>query len=208
MSNDSAKVEAFYAKDGAWREELLALRAILREMPLSEEFKWYSPVYTAHGGNVAIVWGFKDYCGLGFFKGALMKDPEGILVQQGENSRSARVMKFHGVDEIAEQEAVIRAYIAEAIANEKAGLKVDLPKDDLDYPEELVDRLDGDPAFRAGFRSADARPPARLGAAFLAAEAIEDPRLAHRQGRGEDPRRQRHARPLTASADHSSRRCS
>ncbi|WP_425418184.1 YdeI/OmpD-associated family protein [Oricola indica] len=153
MSEDSAKVEAFYAKDGAWREELLALRAILREMPLSEEFKWYSPVYTAHGGNVAIVWGFKDYCGLGFFKGALMKDPEGILVQQGENSRSARVMKFHGVDEIAEQDAVIRAYVAEAIANEKAGLKVDLPKDDLDYPEELVDRLDGDPEFRAAFEA-------------------------------------------------------
>jgi uncharacterized protein YdeI (YjbR/CyaY-like superfamily) len=153
VSNDSAKVEAFYAKDGAWREELLALRAILREMPLSEEFKWYSPVYTAHGGNVAIVWGFKDYCGLGFFKGALTKDPEGILVQQGENSRSARVMKFHGVDEIAEQEAVIRAYVAEAIANEKAGLKVDLPKDDLDYPEELVDRLDGDPEFRAAFEA-------------------------------------------------------
>jgi len=153
VSEDSAKVEAFYAKDGAWREELLALRAILREMPLSEEFKWYSPVYTAHGGNVAIVWGFKDYCGLGFFKGALMKDPEGILVQQGENSRSARVMKFHGVDEIAEQDAVIRAYVAEAIANEKAGLKVDLPKDDLDYPEELVDRLDGDPEFRAAFEA-------------------------------------------------------
>lgn len=151
MSDDSAKVEAFYAKDGAWREELLALRAILREMPLTEEFKWYSPVYTAHGGNVAIVWGFKDYCGLGFFKGALMKDPEGVLVQQGESSRSARVMKFHGVDEIAEQEAVIRAYVAEAIANEKAGLKVDLPKDDFDYPEELVDRLDGDPEFRAAF---------------------------------------------------------
>jgi len=151
VSDDSAKVEAFYAKDGAWREELLALRAILREMPLTEEFKWYSPVYTAHGGNVAIVWGFKDYCGLGFFKGALMKDPEGVLVQQGESSRSARVMKFHGVDEIAEQEAVIRAYVAEAIANEKAGLKVDLPKDDFDYPEELVDRLDGDPEFRAAF---------------------------------------------------------
>ena len=82
-----------------------------------------------------------------------MKDPEGILVQQGENSRSARVMKFHGVDEIAEQDAVIRAYVAEAIANEKAGLKVDLPKDDLDYPEELVDRLDGDPEFRAAFEA-------------------------------------------------------
>ena len=153
MSDGSAKVEAFYAKDGAWREELLALRAILRETPLTEEFKWYSPVYTAHGGNLAIVWGFKGYCGLGFFKGALMKDPEGILVAPGENSRSSRVAKFTSVSEIEIKKAVLKDCLAEAIANEKAGLKVDLPKDDLDYPEELVDRLDGDPEFRAAFEA-------------------------------------------------------
>lgn len=153
MKDSDTKVEAFYAKDRRWRAELAALRAILTDGPLEETFKWSSPVYTAHGGNVAIVWGFKDYCGLGFFKGALMTDPEGVLVQQGENSRAARVMKFHGVDEIAEQEAVIRAYVAEAAENEKAGRKIDLPKDDLDYPQELADRLDGDPDFRTAFEA-------------------------------------------------------
>ena len=151
MGDKTAKIEAFFDEADAWGGELRALRAVLRDCPVSEEWKWRSPVYTAHGGNVAILWGFKDYCGLGFFKGVLLKDPHGVLVQQGENSRSARLMKFHGVDEIAELEAVIRAYVAEAVANEKAGLKVDLPKDDLDYPEELVDRLDGDPDFRAAF---------------------------------------------------------
>lgn len=149
----NAKVEAFFAEDGRWRDELAALRAILTDGPLDETFKWSSPVYTAHGGNVAIVWGFKDYCGLGFFKGALLTDPEGVLVQQGENSRSARVMKFQSVGEIAEREDIIRSYVAEAAENEKAGLKLDLPKDDLDYPPELVDRLDGDPDFRTAFEA-------------------------------------------------------
>jgi uncharacterized protein YdeI (YjbR/CyaY-like superfamily) len=147
------KVEAFFAKDGSWRGELTALRAILLDCGLTEEFKWRSPVYTAGGGNIAIVWGFNDYCGLGFFKGVLLKDPEGILVAQSENSRSARVAKFTSVAEIAALEDVLKAYVREAVANEKAGLKVDLPKDDLDYPPELADRLDGDPEFSTAFEA-------------------------------------------------------
>ena len=149
----NAKVEAFYARDGRWHDELAALRQILLACPIFEDFKWRSPVYTAHGGNIATVWGFKEDCTLGFFKGVLLKDPEGMLEAPGENSRSSRVLKFRSVAEIEAKEAVIRAYVAEAIANEKAGLKVDLPKDDLDYPAELLDRLDGDPDFRAAFEA-------------------------------------------------------
>lgn len=149
----NAKVEAFYASDGRWHDELAALREILLACPISEDFKWRSPVYTAHGGNIATVWGLKDNAALSFFKGVLLKDPENILVAPGENSRSVRMVKFTGLAEIAAMEAVLKDYIREAVANEKAGLKVDFPKDDLDYPEELADRLDGDPEFRAAFEA-------------------------------------------------------
>ncbi|MFZ2103661.1 MAG: DUF1801 domain-containing protein [Oricola sp.] len=145
------KVESFFAEAKNWPEELAALRAILLACPLAEEFKWRGPVYTTDDGNVAIVWGFKDFCALGFFKGVLLKDPEGILVPPGDNSRSVRMAKFTSVADIAAMEAILKDYIREAIEVEKAGLKVAFPKDDLDYPMELVDRLDGDPDFREAF---------------------------------------------------------
>nr|WP_246717437.1 YdeI/OmpD-associated family protein [Oricola nitratireducens] len=132
---------------------MAALRTILLACPLTEDFKWRSPVYTAHGGNVATVWGLKDNAALSFFKGVLLRDPEGILLAPGENSRSVRMVKFTGLAEIAAMEAVLKDYIREAVENEKAGRKVDFPKDDLDYPEELVDRLDGDPDFRTAFEA-------------------------------------------------------
>jgi uncharacterized protein YdeI (YjbR/CyaY-like superfamily) len=153
LSKTNAKVETFYARDGRWRDELQALRAILRACPVAEDFKWRSPVYTAHGGNVATVWGLKDNAALSLFKGVLLKDPENILVAPGENSRSVRMVKFTGLAEIAAMEAVLKDYIREAVENEKAGRKVDFPKDDLDYPEELADRLDGDPDFRTAFEA-------------------------------------------------------
>ncbi|MFD1880588.1 YdeI/OmpD-associated family protein [Paracoccus pacificus] len=151
MTTDSFRAGAFFAKRTDWRDELLALRKILLDAGLTEDFKWSSPVYTYDGGNVAILWGFKDRAALGFFKGVLLKDPDGLLELPGENSRSAKVMNFTGLDQIAAAEKAISGFIAEAIKNEKAGLKVDLPKDDLEYPEELVSRLDGDAAFRQAF---------------------------------------------------------
>ena len=153
MGEPDPRIEAYFARQKTWRDELLALRSLLLGCGLAEEFKWRSPVYTAHGGNVAIIWGFKDYCGLGFFKGVLLNDPKGILVAQGENSRSVRIVKFTGMADIATRDAVLRGYIREAVEIEKAGLKVDLPKDDMEYPAELVGRLDGDPDFRAAFEA-------------------------------------------------------
>ncbi|RST87597.1 hypothetical protein EJC49_04805 [Aquibium carbonis] len=100
-----------------------------------------------------LLWGFKEECRLGFFKGVLLKDPEGILVAPGENSRSSRTLNFTGTVEIERLANVISAYVREAIDLEKAGLKVDLPKDDLDLPAELITALDQDDALRAAFET-------------------------------------------------------
>lgn len=153
MGRAHPKADAFYADQERWHDELAALRAILRDSGLCEEFKWRSPVYTHDGHNVALVWGFRDHAALGFFKGVLLTDKAGILVAQGENSRSTRVVKVTSVAEVTRQAATLADYLAEAIGIEKAGLKVDLPKDDLDYPAELVDRLDADDALRAAFEA-------------------------------------------------------
>lgn len=151
MLETDRRVGAFFTRPTAWGAELAALRAILLDSGLKEEFKWRSPVYTVEGGNVAIIWGFKDHAALGFFKGVLLTDPQGVLVAPGENSRSSRVMKFRSVAEIAAKEAVLKGFIREAVEIEKAGLKVDLPKDDLAYPGELIGKLASDPAYREAF---------------------------------------------------------
>ncbi len=150
---DAVRLDAFFADQTAWRAELLALRAILTECGLTETFKWSSPVYTAHGGNVAIIWGFRDRAAIGFFKGVLMADPERLLQPPGDNSRSSRIINFTDLAQIRAAAPILRAYIAEAARIEEQGQKVDLPKDDLDYPEELIRRLDGDADFRAAFES-------------------------------------------------------
>jgi uncharacterized protein YdeI (YjbR/CyaY-like superfamily) len=153
MGRAHPKAHAFYADQERWHDELAALRAILNDSGLCEEFKWRSPVYTHDGHNVALVWGFKDHAALGFFKGVLLKDKAGILVAQGENSRSTRVVKVTSVAQVTRLAPTLAAYLTEAIGIEKAGLKVQLPKDDLDYPAELVDRLDADDRFRAAFEA-------------------------------------------------------
>lgn len=147
------KADVFFAKVTDWRDELHALRAILLDSPLTEEFKWRSPVYTFDGHNVAIVWGFKDRATLGFFKGVLLKDPQRILELPGENSRSSKIVNFINSDQIRKVEKTVRDYILEAIDIEKSGQKVDFPKDDLDYPEELIARLDSDDAFKTAFEN-------------------------------------------------------
>ncbi len=154
----NARVEAFFANAKAWREELLAFRSILLDCPVTEDFKWRSPVYTAHGGNVATVWGLKGFCGLSFFKGVLLKDAEEILVAPGENSRSVRMFKATSVAQIEDVAPVLRAYIREAVEVEKAGLKVDFKDDDLELPDELVVMLRDDPQLKAAF---DALTPGR-----------------------------------------------
>ncbi|CCF19363.1 conserved protein of unknown function [Pseudorhizobium banfieldiae] len=151
MGDDERKIDAFFSDQERWHEELLALRKILLDCGLVETFKWSSPCYTVDDGNVALLWGFKDAATLGFFKGVLLKDPEKILIAPGENSRSSRILRFTDTAQIAGQEKTIRAFVSEAMELERAAAKVDMPKDDLDYPEELVSALEEDPELQAAF---------------------------------------------------------
>lgn len=151
MGDDERKIDAFFSDQERWHEELLALRKILLDCGLVETFKWSSPCYTVDDGNVALLWGFKDAATLGFFKGVLLKDPEKILIAPGENSRSSRILRFTDTAQIAGHEKTIRAFVSEAMELERAGAKVDMPKDDLDYPEELVSALEEDPELQAAF---------------------------------------------------------
>ena len=148
-----AELDAHFAAVQDWRAEVLALRALLLDSPLTEDFKWRAPVYTHGGANICIIWGFKERCTLGFFKGVLLSDPAGILAPPGPNSRSSRVVDFTDTARIAELAPVLRAYIDEAIEIEKAGLRVHFAKDDLAYPEELVERLEEDPELHSAFEA-------------------------------------------------------
>ena len=148
------EVEWFFEKDTQWQEEYLMLRKIILDCGLKEELKWGVPCYTLSGKNVVLMHGFKEYCALLFHKGALLKDTDGILVQQTENVQAARQIRFTGTEEIEELEAVLKAYIFEAIKVEKAGLKVELKKTrDFDSPEELQQVLEGNPEFKTAFES-------------------------------------------------------
>lgn len=119
-----------------WRAEIAELRTILSGFDLTEECKWGKPCYTMDGKNVVIIQGFKEYCALGFFQGALLKDPQKLLVQLGQ-VRAGRVMKFTSAREIAVKAATIKAYVREAVAAVKAGLKVQTRPRELAVPEEL-----------------------------------------------------------------------
>ena len=128
------------------------LREMLLDCGLSEELKWGCPCYTFQGNNIVLIHYFKEYCALLFFKGALLSDAEGILVQQTENVQATRQIRFSTVQEIKKAEATVRAYIYEALEIEKAGLKVAL-KTVADYfvPEELLAKFEEVPAFKTAF---------------------------------------------------------
>ncbi|TWB17230.1 uncharacterized protein YdeI (YjbR/CyaY-like superfamily) [Nitrospirillum amazonense] len=146
------KVDAYMEKAGKWAEEFARLRAIALDCPLEEDFKWGNPCYTSDGANIVLIHGFKDYCALLFFKGALMKDPNGILIQQTENVQAGRQIRFTNSGEIAQLAPTLKTYILEAITVEKDGLKVDFrPTREFAVPEEFQERLDGDPALKAAF---------------------------------------------------------
>jgi uncharacterized protein YdeI (YjbR/CyaY-like superfamily) len=135
-----------------WRVEIAELERLLSGFDLRVERKWGKPCYTMDGKNVVIIQGFKDYCALGFFQGALLKDPKQLLVQLGQ-VRAARVMKFTSAEEIASKAATIKAYLGEAIAAEKAGMKVETKPPELPVPDELKAKLRADPKFRKAFEA-------------------------------------------------------
>lgn len=130
------KVDAFLIKAKQWREELTILRSIVMDSGLVEELKWGAPCYVHEQANVMIIQGFKDYFALLFFKGALMEDPQDLLRKPGENTQSGRQIRMTSMDEMLGQEEVLRAYIQNAIAVEKAGVKVVVKKTE-EYPVPL-----------------------------------------------------------------------
>jgi uncharacterized protein YdeI (YjbR/CyaY-like superfamily) len=120
--------------------------------PLTEELRWGKPCYTFQGGNIVLIHAFKEYCALLFFKGALLKDAKGILIQQTQNTQAARQIRFTSVREIVEREPIVKAYICEAVKVEKAGLKVKYKRtSEFAMPEEFQAKLDEIPALKTAF---------------------------------------------------------
>ncbi|MER2058152.1 MAG: DUF1801 domain-containing protein [Niallia sp.] len=149
------KVEEFLSKDSQWKEEYIKLRQIVLECEeLTEEFKWMHPCYTIKNKNIVLIHGFKEYCALLFHKGALLKDPQGILIQQTENVQAARQIRFTGLQEIVKLESVIKEYILEAIEVEKSGMEVKV-KEHKEYiiPEELHTKFEEIPALKTAFEA-------------------------------------------------------
>jgi uncharacterized protein YdeI (YjbR/CyaY-like superfamily) len=136
----------------SWEAEFAALREIISDCGLEETVKWGQPCFTLDGRNVVLIHGFKEYCALLFFKGALMKDPKNILFQQTVNVQAARQIRFKALDDITRQEKTLKAYIKDAIALEKSGVKVELKKTaEFSFPEELERKMDELPALRTAF---------------------------------------------------------
>lgn len=154
MNGQNPRVDQFISKCTQWRAELTALRAILLASPLDEELKWYQPVYTVGGANVVIISGFKKYCVLSFFKGALLKDPKKILTKPGENTRGARTVRFTSVEEINNLAPTLRRYIKEAIELERAGSKVDFTENrEPVIPDDVIKKLRSMKGLQAAFEA-------------------------------------------------------
>lgn len=147
------KVDAFISKLKTWKAEMEALRAILHEFPLTEELKWGKPCYAFENSNIIIIQGFKEYCGLLFFKGALLKDAKGLLVKPGENTQGGRLIKFKTVQEITKLKAPIKSYIKEAIEVEKLGLKIEPKEKELVLPDELLAIFKKNAPFKKAFNA-------------------------------------------------------
>ena len=144
----------FLKKTKRWREEFEKLRMVCVDCGLTEELRWGKPCYTFQKSNIVLIHGFKDYCALLFFKGALLKDPKGILIQQTENVQAARQIRFTSVREIVEMKSTLKAYIKEAVEAEKAGLEVSYKKtSEFAIPKEFQSRLDESPALKTAFNA-------------------------------------------------------
>lgn len=148
------KVDFYFNKAKKWQEELEKLRTIILDCGLTEELKWGVPCYSLNESNIVLIHTFKDYCAILFFKGVLLNDAKGILVQQTKNVQSARQLRFTSVKEIVELKATIKAYIHEAIEVEKAGLKVEFKKTkEFDMPEEFQKKLDKSASLKKAFHA-------------------------------------------------------
>jgi uncharacterized protein YdeI (YjbR/CyaY-like superfamily) len=159
------QVDWYFDKAQRWQQEVLALRALALDAGLTEELKWGCPCYTLGDANIVLIHMFKDYCALLFFKGALLKDAHGMLIQQTKNVQAARQIRFNDVGQVAKQGRVVKAYIRQAMAVEKSGLQVALKKTaEFEVPEEFASKLTARPALKKAF---DALSPGRQRAYLL-----------------------------------------
>ncbi|SFD22518.1 Uncharacterized conserved protein YdeI, YjbR/CyaY-like superfamily, DUF1801 family [Chitinophaga sp. CF118] len=148
------KVDFYFSKAEKWQEELEQLRMVVLDCGLTEELKWRVPCYTFQNSNIVLIHVFKEYCALLFFKGTLLNDPNGILIQQTENVQAARQIRFTGIQEIVKMKSILKAYIYEAIEVEKSGLEVNFKKTaEFEIPEEFQKELDKTPALRTAFEA-------------------------------------------------------
>jgi uncharacterized protein YdeI (YjbR/CyaY-like superfamily) len=154
MNPRTPEVTARIRESKQWKREFEELRAIVLGCELTEALKWEQPCYTFEGSNIVLIHGFKEYCALLFFKGALMRDPHNILIQQTENVQAGRQVRFTNLQEIVRLKPILTAYVQEAIAVEKAGLQVEYKKTgEYEIPDELQDAFDANLAFRNAFEA-------------------------------------------------------
>jgi uncharacterized protein YdeI (YjbR/CyaY-like superfamily) len=154
MNRMNPKVDGYLRKAKRWQEELEKLRMIILDCQLTEELKWGKPCYTFQKRNIVVMLPLKEHCALLFFKGALLKEANGILIKPGENTEAGRQIRFTNVREIVERETILKACIYEAIEVEKAGLKVNVKKvTELVIPEEFQKKLDEIPALKTAFEA-------------------------------------------------------
>jgi uncharacterized protein YdeI (YjbR/CyaY-like superfamily) len=147
-------VSKVHGKEKRWSAEFAALRQLCLASGLNEELKWGQACYELDGRNVVLIHGFKDYCALLFMKGALLKDPKGILIQQTKNVQAARQIRFASLADINKQKGAVKAYLREAIAVEKSGVKVKMKSAaQFDMPEEFLKPLDDDPKLAEAFHA-------------------------------------------------------
>jgi uncharacterized protein YdeI (YjbR/CyaY-like superfamily) len=153
-SGMNPEVDAFLSSAEKWRREFEKLRMIILDCGLTEELKWGKPCYAFQGSNIVLIHGFKEYCAILFAKGALLRDPDGILIQQTENVQAARQIRFTNVREIVKMKTILKAYVHEAIEVEKAGLAVNYKKtSEFKIPEEFQNKLNAIPALKAAFHA-------------------------------------------------------
>ncbi|MCW7490594.1 YdeI/OmpD-associated family protein [Leptospira meyeri] len=148
------QIDLYFQKIKNWKQEFQILRSIALEIELQEEIKWGQPCYTLNGQNIFLIHGFKEYCAILFFKGALLKDPKKILIQQTKNVQSARQIRFKNVSEITKLKTTIKSYIKEAIQLEQSGKKIVMKKtSEYEVPEEFLKRLEEEPKLQIAFES-------------------------------------------------------
>jgi uncharacterized protein YdeI (YjbR/CyaY-like superfamily) len=165
INKPNPKVDFYFNKAEQWKQEFKNLRRIILDCGLVEELKWGVPCYTFEEKNIVLIHGFKEYCAILFVKGALLKDTEGILIQQTKNVQAARQIRFTNARDIVEMETILKAYINEAIQAEIAGLKVNYKKvTEFSMPEEFINKLEEIPALQEAF---DALTPGRQRAYIL-----------------------------------------